>query len=165
MFSVISSHYTSTERSNKSTSVVCWSAFLDTLYDQSEIDSEDNTKWGHLNKIKDTDFIQGRHLQAPNTFPGDSSPRGEVEPGDRAKGDQWGAEGVDQHGLPRPHVDGQGDGVHHHCLQILRDRAQGGDHISQCKISYTTYKVSQKKVEFNTCNSSSKSHFFGGHLV
>ena len=27
------------------------------------------------------------------------------------------------------------------------------------------YKVSQKKVGFTTCNSSSKSHFFGGHLV
>ena len=27
------------------------------------------------------------------------------------------------------------------------------------------YKVSQKKVGFTTCNSSSKSHFFLGHLV
>ena len=27
------------------------------FYDQSEIKSEDNTKWGHLNNIKDTDFI------------------------------------------------------------------------------------------------------------
>ena len=35
------------------------------FYNQSEIYSEDNTKWGRLNKIKDTDF---KDLGHQNSF-------------------------------------------------------------------------------------------------